>query len=129
MSVRTEAKRRLVGHAATVDFDRISDGDLSRWLDALPLEEFAALIDAHADGEVLDPALAATVLPLEPHGDDWEPCDEQPVPDDDLVWIMYLDGEVVGPNHASAFLWGADQGSASIIAYALAVPGTAVSLQ
>lgn len=118
------AKQRLVGHALNVDFDRISGSDLGRWIDALPIDEFAALIDAHAGGEVLDPSLAVAVAPLEPHGDDWNPCDAQPVADDDLVWIMFADGGTVGPNRASAFLWGAERGSASIIAYAPAVPGT-----
>lgn len=123
-TVRADANQRLVGHAATVDFDAISEHDLGRWIDALPLDEFAALIDAHSAGDVLDPESAAQVEPLEPNGDDWSPCDEQPAADDDLVWIMFADGETMGPNFASAFLWGADQGSASIIAYAPAVPGT-----
>lgn len=121
---RQSATQRLVGHAATVDFDTITDTDLGRWIDALPLDEFGALIDAHASGAVLDPSMAAPVAPLEPHGDEWIPCNEQPVPGDNLVWILYPDGEVGGPNRASAFLWGANQGSASIIAYAPAVPGT-----
>lgn len=122
---------KLAAHAETVDFAAISEADAGRWIDALPLDEFVALIDAHGrwstTGEPvsIDGELPA-VSPLEPHGDDWAPCDEQPVGDDDLVWIMYLDGETGGPNLASAFLWGADQGSASIIAYALAVPGTPV---
>ncbi len=126
---RAAATQRLIGHAATVDFDHISNRELGRWIDALPLDEFGALIDAHATGAVLDPSLAAPVGPLEPHGDDWRPCDEQPVGDTDIVWIMYQDGEVAGPNRASAFLWGAEQGAASIIAYAPAVPGTKVPEQ
>ena len=125
--IRAKATGRLVGHAANVNFDTIAEPDLARWIDALPLDEFGALIDAHAAGAILDPSLALPVEPLEPHGDDWLPCDEQPASDDDLVWVMFLDGEVMGPNRASAFLWGADQGAASIIAYAPAVPGTVLN--
>jgi hypothetical protein len=126
MDVKTEAKRRLVAHAATIDFERITETDFSRWIDALPLDEFSALIGAHAAGEVLGPDLDGAVSPLEPHGDDWTPYvpnGEYPLPTDQLVWVMFSDGEVMGPNRTAAFLWGGT-GQAEIIAYAPAVPGT-----
>lgn len=120
----------LLAHAATVDFTTISERDLGRWIDALPLGEFSALIDIHSSGEAAPDILFPAGAPsLEPHGDDWAPYVEDgdyPLPGEHLVWVMFADGETMGPNRADAFLWGGT-GQAEIIAYAPAVPGTALT--
>lgn len=117
----------LLAHAATVDFTTISERDLGRWIDALPIGEFSALIDIHSSGEAApNIPVPANAPPLEPHGDDWAPYipnGKYPLPVEQLVWVMFSDGEVMGPNRTEAFLWGGT-GQAEIIAFAPAVPGT-----
>lgn len=122
----TDATPMLLAHAANIDFDAISSDDWSRWIDSLPLEEFIALIRINDEGAAPDVAAAPDAAPLEPHGDLWETYvadGDYPLPDEELVWVMFKDGETMGPNRTDAFLWGGT-GYAEIISYARAVPGT-----
>lgn len=124
--IRQRVRAGLMAKIELVDFGTMSKEEYGAWIDALPPPEFVELISLHDELKRQQNAPAPVEdIPVEkqngPDDDAWIPGgEEMPVAGETRIYILYLDGEIGGPNRADAFIWGEPRGPTKIVAYALA---------
>jgi hypothetical protein len=123
LTIKERNRRAVIAKCEAVDFEAISAQEYTDFLSGLPPHEFAALLSLHGEflrSEKYPPEEHPYVAPYtaaDPGGT-WVDHDggECPVDGGLVVWVTYPDGDIGGPNLASAFLWGD-----TIISYAPAL--------
>lgn len=114
MSKRIKAKIRanLMRKVNEVDFSTMSREAYDKWINDLPPSEFVSLLDLHAELKSAQ-ARPAPVEQVNPLDDAWIAIDKPEtygIPPETIVYVLYRDGEIGGPNRIDAFLWGDPSG-------------------
>ena len=123
MRIKERTRQAVIAKCEAVDFAAMTKAEYGDFINALPPHEFGALLDIHSEflsAEKNPPPEETYVAPYtadDPHGT-WVDFagGEPPVKGHVVVWVTYTDGDIGGPNVASAFLGWGDE----IVAYAVA---------
>lgn len=111
MSERIKAKIRanLMKKVAAVDFSAMSQEAYGKWINDLPPSEFVSLLDLHAELKSAQDHPEPEQPEVNPLDDTWiaiEDPESYSIPPETMVYVLYRDGEIGGPNRIDAFLWG-----------------------
>lgn len=113
LTIKERNRRAVIAKCEAVDFATISAQEYTDFINSLPPHEFAALLSLHDEflrAEKCPPEEPPYVAPYTADDPRWTWIDydggECPVDGRLVVWVTYSDGDIGGPNLASAFLWG-----------------------
>ncbi len=115
MTNRIKAKIRanLMKKVNAVDFSTMSRETYDKWINDLPPAEFVSLLDLHAELKLAQEHPEPEAPEVNPLDDAWIAIDKPEsygIPPETVVYVLYRDGEIGGPNRIDAFLWGEPTG-------------------